>query len=67
MSKFEQVGVSYLYNANNIKEANKSFHYSCNCCCNKGIHLDCDHCAIDQVHSMVVAFFNNAHTSMQRK
>lgn len=59
MTKFETVGVNYQYDANNIKEANKSFKYSCNCCCNKGIHLNCDRCAIANVHNLVVAYFND--------
>ena len=41
MTYFETVGVDYQYNAKNIKEANKAFEYSCNCCCTKGIHIEC--------------------------
>lgn len=70
MTKFEQVGVNYLYNANNIYEANKSFHYSCNCCCSKGMHLSCDRCAISHVHGLVVAYFNDKNattTKIQKK
>lgn len=59
MTKFEQIGVNHQYNANNIKEANKAFQYSCDCCCNKGMHLDCDRCAIAYTHSLVVAYFND--------
>ena len=59
MTKFEQVGINYQYNANNIHEANKSFNYSCQCCCNKGMRIDCDRCAIAHVHNMVVACFND--------
>lgn len=59
MTKFEQIGINYQYNANNIKEANKAFQYSCDCCCNKGMHLDCDRCAIAYTHSLVVAYFND--------
>lgn len=59
MTKFEQIGVNFQYDANNIKEANRSFKYSCDCCCNKGIRLDCEHCAIAHVHSHIVAYFND--------
>jgi hypothetical protein len=59
MNKFEQVGVNYQYDANNIYEANKYFDYSCTCCCAKGIHLDCDKCAIAHVHKLVTACFND--------
>ena len=59
MTKFEQVGINYQYDANTIKEANKAFSHSCNCCCNKGIQLNCDKCGIAFVHSLVVAAFND--------
>lgn len=59
MTKFERIGINYQYEANNIKEANKAFQHSCDCCCNKGMRLDCDHCAIAFTHSLVVAYFND--------
>jgi hypothetical protein len=59
MTKFEQIGVNYQYDANNVYEANKAFSYSCTCCCAKGIHLDCDKCAIACAHAMVTAYFND--------
>lgn len=58
MSKFEQVGVNYQYEATNTKEAQKFFEYSCKCCCTKGIHIECDRCAIAVVHNHVVAHFD---------
>lgn len=58
MTKFEQVGVNYQYEARNTQEANKSFQYSCKCCCTKGIHLECDRCAIATVHGLMVAYFD---------
>lgn len=51
MTKFERIGINYQYESNNTKEANKAFQHSCDCCCNKGMHLDCDRCAI--------AYFND--------
>ncbi len=59
MTKFEQVGINYQYSALTKEEAQKSFSYSCKCCCNKGMRLDCDKCNISHVHSMVMAFFND--------
>lgn len=59
MTKFEQVGVNYQYDADTIKQANKSFAYSCNCCCIKGMRIDCDKCAIAHVHNLVVACLND--------
>lgn len=54
MTSFEAIGVNYQYNANNIKEANKAFEYSCYCCCTKGIHISCAKCAIANAHELIV-------------
>lgn len=59
MTKFETIGINYQYDANSIKEENKAFEHSCNCCCNKGIQLSCSRCSIAVVHSLVVAIFND--------
>ncbi len=55
MTKFEQVGVNYQYDATSKREANRSFQYSCRVCCERGIRIDCDRCAIAATHNMVVA------------
>ena len=57
MTKFEQVGVNYQYNARSKYEANSSFMRSCHCCCERGMRIDCDRCAIAHTHSMVMATF----------
>lgn len=59
MTKFEQVGINYQYDATNIYEARRAFKHSCTCCCNKGIKLECDKCAIASVHNMIVAYFDD--------
>ena len=59
MTKFEQIGVNFQYNAESKRGANKAFKYSCDVCCNKGIHLDCEKCAIAVAHSLVVAAFDD--------
>lgn len=61
MTKFEQIGVGFQHDACNIQEARKAFKYSCDCCCHKGMQIDCDKCAIAATHSMVVACFNDQH------
>lgn len=50
-------GVNYQFDANNTIEAHKAFEHNCKCCCNKGIRLDCDKCAIAYTHNLIVAFF----------
>lgn len=59
MTKFESIGVTYQYEASNIHEANKSFLHSCNCCCAKGMRIDCDKCAIAHTHALIVAYFDD--------
>ena len=46
MTKFEQVGINYQHEATTKEDANRSFKYSCDCCCNRGMHIKCDRCAI---------------------
>lgn len=57
MTKFERIGVNYQNEAESKKQAQKSFAYSCNCCCAKGIRIDCDKCAIAQAHNLAIACF----------
>lgn len=57
MTKFEQVGVNMQYEAPTKEIAIKKFSRSCECCCNKGIHLECDRCAIETANKLVVASF----------
>lgn len=57
MTKFERIGVNYQFDATNIEDANKAFSNSCKCCCNKGIRLECDKCAIEYTHQLIVAYF----------
>ena len=59
MTKFENIGVLYQYDAQNKHDANKAFEYSCKCCCEKGMRIECDRCAIAHAHAMVVACFDD--------
>ena len=59
MTKFEQIGVTRQYEAATKSEAIKSFAHSCDVCCNKGMRLDCDKCAIAYTNKLVVACFND--------
>lgn len=55
MTKFEQVGVNYQNAAMTKEQARRSFDYSCNCCCNRGMHIYCDRCAIAAAHKLTIA------------
>lgn len=57
MTKFERVGVNMQYEAPTKEMAQRKFSRSCECCCNKGMRLECDRCAIETVHKLVVASF----------
>lgn len=59
MTKFETIGVYYQHNAYSKANANSLFHHSCELCCNRGMHIECDRCAIEAAHSMVIACFDD--------
>lgn len=57
MTKFETIGANYQYDSYSVYEANRNFKNSCRACCNRGIQLDCDRCAISVAHDLVLATF----------
>ena len=59
MTKFEQVGINYQYSANSKEDAGRSFRYSCRCCCERGMHIDCDRCGIAVAHNLVISTFEH--------
>ena len=59
MTKFEQVGINMQYASVTKEIAIKKFARSCECCCNKGMCIDCDRCSIATVHQLVIASFEN--------
>lgn len=67
MTKFEQVGVNYQMEAVSIEDARKSFSWSCKCCCNRGMKINCDRCAISQAHLQTIALMNDTHKSNSLK
>lgn len=59
MTKFEQIGINHQYDAKCKIEANKAFENSCKCCCQKGMRIDCDRCAIAHTHELIIAYFDD--------
>lgn len=57
MTKFEQRGVEFQHEAACKHDAEKSFRYSCDVCCSRGMRIECDRCAIRATHEMTVAYF----------
>lgn len=64
MTKFEQVGVNMQYDSPTEEIARQKFSRSCECCCRKGMCINCDRCAIETVHKLVMASFK---TETERK
>lgn len=60
MTKFEQVGVNYQTDSTSKQEANRNFRYSCRVCCNRGMRIECDRCAIAATHDAVIAALETA-------
>lgn len=67
MLKFEQIGIERQLESTNKYEALQSFKHSCNVCCYKGIHLNCDKCAIAHTHNEVVAYFDDNKSVKHKK
>lgn len=59
MTKFEQIGVNFQHGAVSKDNAIECFKYSCDCCCARGMHIECDRCAIANAHSLVMACFDS--------
>lgn len=59
MTKFEQVGVNLQNDSVTKEEARKNFAYSCRVCCNRGMQIHCDRCAISVCHQQTMACLND--------
>lgn len=59
MTKFEQIGVERQYESVTTFESNRNFRISCNICCRKGLHINCDRCAIAVAHEAVQVAFTD--------
>ena len=55
MIKFEQIGVNLQNESTSKLEAQSKFSRSCEICCNRGIHLECERCAIAVAHKLTVS------------
>lgn len=55
MIKFEQIGVNLQNESETIKEAQNKFSRSCDICCNRGLNIKCERCAIAIAHKLTIA------------
>lgn len=60
MTKFEQIGVERQYDSVTAEESNRNYLISCNICCRRGLHIECDRCAIAVAHEAVQVAFADA-------
>lgn len=59
MSHFEERGMRIQIEASSLTQAKDKFAHSCNLCCNRGLRIDCERCAIRVVHEKVIGFFSD--------
>lgn len=50
MTRFESVGVDLQETAVTVEQAKRSFRYSCKLCCEHGLRIKCDSCAIAEAN-----------------
>lgn len=50
MTGFERKGVELQEEASTMEQACRAFAYSCKVCCERGIRINCDRCAISVAH-----------------
>lgn len=55
MTKFETIGIQHLNDAYTKGYANKCYKISCSICCNRGMKIECDSCAIAQAYQQTIA------------
>lgn len=55
MMKFERVAINLQYESATVEEATNKFSHSCDICCSRGLHIDCDKCLIAEAHRLTVA------------
>ena len=55
MTKFEQKGIYFQQISVTKDEALSNFAHSCDVCCNRGLHIDCDRCGIAVCHKLTMS------------
>lgn len=67
MTGFERKGCEFQLDSQTVPQAVKNFEYSCEVCCNRGIRISCDRCAIAVTHENVVAFILDVEEERRRR
>ena len=63
MTYFESKGVEIQGNCLNEFQARKQFERSCECCCMRGLRINCDSCAVKAAHEQVLDAFASSKLS----
>lgn len=58
MTRFEENGVDLQELSSSRREAERKFQRSCELCCNWGLFIHCDRCAIDCAHTRMMEVFS---------
>ena len=54
MTRFENIGAELQYGSQNKKAAITRLAKSCQICCQNGLRIDCERCAIMQAHEFIM-------------
>ena len=54
MTNFEEKGVALQNESRTRIQAENRFKYSCDLCCNRGLRIRCDSCAINAAHESMM-------------
>lgn len=67
MTGFERKGCELQMGCESVRQAVKTFEYSCNVCCMKGVRISCNRCAIAVTHENVVAAIQDFEEERRKK
>ena len=67
MTRFEEIGVELQERSRNKKEAKVLYKHSCDLCCNSGLNIRCNRCAIDYAHTRMLGIFSVMKKSTRHK
>lgn len=67
MTYFEQTGVKLQEASDSVREAEQKFRYSCKLCCQKGLTIECERCAINNAHNLTVSVLMDIEADRRRR
>lgn len=55
MTKFESVGCAIQYGSKSVEDADERLERTCTLCCERGLRIECDRCAVTVAHELTVS------------